>query len=384
MCAGENYLIPLTATTSVIDYYWYPFAIDFETFIKLRYGVENFTLFLETRKDILEHAVERIKDALKYGKVRSEPQVVELAVCGYHAARLLIAVLGDRWLASRYALAEAERSYERLQNEAPKTIEALAKILGVNLTYLVEPYREPIAIVNNVTIYRQYEYRIHFLEYVRIAQRLIGDPTWRPTNLPVRQGYVYLTKKQTTRLLKEAITTYIERSITSFHIELTSLPPVVKDYSETVRSLLSKYRKPKAIKTSNGKYFVKLPEGVILVEAFPPCMKDMYDALLRGENLSHHQRFAIATFMLNIGATIDQVVDLFKNVPDFNEKTTRYQVEHLAGLRGSQKRYLTYSCEKMRTLGLCRGDCGVRNPIVAYYKNASKLIKQSKKEEASS
>ena len=377
-------MIPLTATAGVVDYYWYPFAIDFETFIRLRYGVENFTLFLETRRDILEHAIERIKDALRHGEVKTEPQVVELAVCGYHAARLLIATLGDRWLASRYALAEAERSYKRLQNESPKTIEALAKILGVNLTYLAEPYREPIAVVNNVTIYRQYEFRIHFLDYVRVAQRLLGDPAWRPTNLPVMQGYVYLAKKQIARLLKEAITIYIERSITGFHIELATLPPLVKDYVETVKELLSKYRKPRIVKTGDKKYFVKLPEGMVLVEAFPPCMKDVYDALLRGENLSHHQRFAIATFMLNIGATVDQVVDLFRNVPDFNEKITRYQVEHLAGLRGSQKKYLTYSCEKMRTLGLCNGDCGVRNPIVAYYKNASKLVKQSREQGASS
>lgn len=376
-------MIPLTATAGVVDYYWYPFAIDFETFIRLRYGVEKFTLLLETRRDILEHAVERIKDALRYGEVKTEPQVVELAVCGYHAARLLIAALGDRWLASRYALAEAERSYKRLQNESPKTVEVLAKILGVNITCLAEPYREPIAIVNNVTIYRQYEFRIHFLDYVRVAQRLLGDPTWRPANLPVVQGYVYLAKKQVARLLKEAITIYIERSITGFHIELKTLPPLVKDYIETIKDLLSKHRKPKMVKTSGRKYFVKLPEGMVLIEAFPPCMKDVYDALLRGENLSHHQRFAIATFMLNIGATVDQVVDLFKNVPDFNEKTTRYQVEHLAGLRGSQKKYLTYSCEKMRTLGLCHGDCGVKNPIVAYYRNASKIVKQSRKQEAS-
>jgi len=376
-------LIPLTATAGVVDYYWYPFAIDFETFIRLRYGVEKFTLLLETRKDVLEHAVERIKDALRYGEVRTEPQVVELVVCGYHAARLLIAALADRWLASRYALAEAERSYKRLQNESPKTIEVLAKILGVNIAYLAEPYREPIAVVNNVTIYRQYEFRIHFLDYVRIAQRLLGDSTWRPTNLPIVQGYIYLAKKHIARLLKEAITIYIERSITSFRIESKNLPPPVKDYIETIKDLLSRHRKPKMVKTNGKKYFVKLPEGMVLVEAFPPCMKDVYDALLRGENLSHHQRFAIATFMLNIGATVDQVVDLFKNVPDFNEKTTRYQVEHLAGLRGSQKKYLTYSCEKMRTLGLCHGDCGVKNPIVAYYKNASKIVKQSRKQEAS-
>ncbi|MDW8011110.1 MAG: hypothetical protein RMH84_05920, partial [Sulfolobales archaeon] len=52
----------------------------------------------------------------------------------------------------------------------------------------------------------------------------------------------------------------------------------------------------------------------------------------------------------------------------------RYQVEHLAGLRGSGKRYRTYSCEKMKSLGLCVAECSTRTPL-QYYRRAVRELK---------
>jgi DNA primase large subunit len=54
--------------------------------------------------------------------------------------------------------------------------------------------------------------------------------------------------------------------------------------------------------------------------------------------------------------------------PDFNEKIARYQVEHIAGLRGSRTRYKPPSCQTMRSLGLCVEDgrlCPkwIKNPL---------------------
>jgi DNA primase large subunit len=70
--------------------------------------------------------------------------------------------------------------------------------------------------------------------------------------------------------------------------------------------------------------------------------------------------------MLAIGKQTDEVVELFKNAPDFNEKITRYQVEHLAGTKGSRVKYSVPSCEKLRNENLCFAteDCaGIINPV---------------------
>jgi DNA primase large subunit len=75
----------------------------------------------------------------------------------------------------------------------------------------------------------------------------------------------------------------------------------------------------------------------------------------------------------------EKIIDLFRASSDFNERMTRYQVEHIAGKRGSMTRYKPPKCDMSKTHGLCVGDdkaCrGVTHPL-AYY---SKAIRQQGK-----
>ena len=71
------------------------------------------------------------------------------------------------------------------------------------------------------------------------------------------------------------------------------------------------------------------------------------------------ENFAIASYMVNAGYGIDEVVDVFKDRSDFDEKIARYQVEHIAGLRGSRVKYKPPSCSRMKTYGLCIEDGGI-------------------------
>ena len=81
------------------------------------------------------------------------------------------------------------------------------------------------------------------------------------------------------------------------------------------------------------------------------------------------------TCVVNIGHGVDEVLALFRTSPDFNERVARYQVEHLAGLRGSRVKYLPYKCANMRSLGLCADPegrvCGrVSHPLQYYIRRA--------------
>ena len=82
-----------------------------------------------------------------------------------------------------------------------------------------------------------------------------------------------------------------------------------------------------------------------------PCIKHAIDVLERGENLPHSGRFMLATFLLARGQSVEQIAPLFKNAPDYNERITAYQLNHLAGSGGTQ--YSCPSCEKIRTQDLC-------------------------------
>jgi len=85
---------------------------------------------------------------------------------------------------------------------------------------------------------------------------------------------------------------------------------------------------------------------------FPPCITAILSNLRDGVNVPHSARFAVTAFLLNIGLTDAEIIEIYKNSPDFDEERTRYQVEHIAGDKG-RVRYTAPSCDTMRTYGSC-------------------------------
>lgn len=360
---------------AIIDLRLYPFLADPEEIATRKYGLSIYQV-IKLRPSIVENALKRVESAINRGRVPKPAPSVEEEVLSYYLASLSSSLVGDRWLISRLALSEAERAYSFMKDEPDEVIAAIARHVGLHsLVHRKALYREPVAIVRGVVVYNVFDFSMTFVEYVQVAKRLLGDPAWKPINMPVLRGLIYLKRDQVLRIVKEALTMFIENQVSSLSSEVPQeLSESLNKLIEKIKKVLSESRKPRF--TSRGKAVI--PKGVIVEEAFPPCIADLVERARRGENLSHHERFALATFMLNIGAEIESVVDLFRNMPDFNEKITRYQVEHLAGLRGSGKKYLVYSCEKMKTLGICKADCGTRSPLQAYYRNLKKIVRNEK------
>ena len=90
----------------------------------------------------------------------------------------------------------------------------------------------------------------------------------------------------------------------------------------------------------------------------PPCIEKLLDQLKKHENLNHQARWTLAVYLTNRGMTIEKIFSLYSNLPDFNEKTTRYQLEHI------QKRgYTTPACSTMLTYGLCCANCRIGSPL---------------------
>jgi DNA primase large subunit len=78
----------------------------------------------------------------------------------------------------------------------------------------------------------------------------------------------------------------------------------------------------------------------------------------RGEHLFHSERVLLANFMNHAGIDEDEVVHLFRTMPDFDEAYTRYQVSYSA--RG---KYKPANCAKLKAAAMCPVDCGLANPI---------------------
>jgi DNA primase large subunit len=90
-------------------------------------------------------------------------------------------------------------------------------------------------------------------------------------------------------------------------------------------------------------------------------------------------RFALTSFLLNIGMNVEGIIGLFRVSPDFDEERTRYQVMHIQGATGTV--YKSPSCDTMVTYGNCVGKehlCErISHPLGYYRKKAWILSKNS-------
>lgn len=359
----------ITSIRKLSLYVKYPFITSFNEYIKRTYvGYVPITYLLEhSKQDHIERAVSRVRSALKNLKyVPTTSEEVELS--SFYIGLVLASALG-RWYLYKYVDAEAKRSYEYLLGDSEENIIKVANVFGIQLEFLGGPHDmcgERIVIgydaITSKPVVYCLQFRVPVTTYLTGISKLTTEPKWKLVNQYVKRGYVYLGKKEVSRLLQEFIKYRL----------LSSVPDLSNVKLEgKINDVISKLREELPIQTSDvDKSYEpssKVP-GQVVEDAYPPCIKNIIEALRRNESLAHHQRFALAVYLINIGVDVEQVVDFFRHAPDFNEKMTRYQVEHLAGLRGSKKKYSMYSCDKMKSLGMCVAECGVKNPLTYYKK----------------
>jgi hypothetical protein len=73
-----------------------------------------------------------------------------------------------------------------------------------------------------------------------------------------------------------------------------------------------------------------------------PIIQELIDKAKEGCNLEHCERFAILLEMINKGYTDEQIHEVFKAMPDYNEKKTQYFIDY-----ARRKGYKPYSTKKL-------------------------------------
>jgi DNA primase large subunit len=297
---------------------------------------------------ILNRAVERVTSALldasTYVKVhpRDEPRENEIEVFSFPIAVMLVAASEDSLIKSRYSLAEAKRASELLKEEEKEKLLEVANNFNWNLR-LVD--RGP------------YVFALRFPVFLKNATGF-HDKGWKLVNHLLIGGEVFLTVREVSRLLEEEVRRYIEGKLDT---KVKSLPAEIMARVNQLRQLAAEKREEIQ--------FEEMPKRVVM-EAFPPCIKGVYDRVADGRPASHMGRFALTSFLLGIGMSVEDVFKFFRSVSDFNERMTRYQVEHIAGTRGSGTKYTPPNCSTLQTHGICISpapECkGAVNPLVCY------------------
>lgn len=304
--------------------------------------------------NVVERAEERVEEAILYTLVSRRQRNEEVEILSFPVATMLVVATENSFIKKRYALAEAKQVYADLSLEPKEKIMAIAENFGWKL-------------VANDRADMPCEFSLSFVDYVRNTSSM-HEGKWKLVNRLLGKGNVYLTKSETARLLCEEIRKHIEERLQVR--EQPIFPATIAEIAEKIKKLsLEKIGKAE---------MEGFPKEMVQT-AFPPCINALYQAFTSGRHLSHVGRFTLTSFLVNVEMSPAKVIELFRNFSDFSEKMTRYQVEHIAGEKGSRTSYLPPKCDTLKTHGICvnpDGLCeGIRHPL-AYYRRKLRFARK--------
>lgn len=334
---------------------YYPFTSEASAYVgNLGISLESL-LNSRAYRAARARGIERVKEALE-GEIKKSPVSGEAQVLSellsYPFARMLVACVDDQLFTRRYALAEAKAAYTFLRNENPDFLLEFGDDFGIS--------------ADSQDSY----FSMHFTDYIRFSNSL-KDPSWKLTNRQLRAGKIKITKEEFSRLLEEAVRERIEQSF-----PVPEIPPEVSSFcSPYAAEIKDKFEVQK-------KKFGSTDFGAVKPELFPPCIAYALANVQGGVNLAHSMRFAMTSFLLNVGMSVDEILNLFNISPDFNAEKTLYQIEHIAGATGNT--YKPPACDTMRTYGNCVGKdrlCEKISHPLGYYEKKV-FIKNKEREEA--
>lgn len=323
----------------------YPFLTDAGEYLKDKgFSLNQFGTDPDLKLSV-EKAFHRIQVATE-GQVyksdlidgqASKPFVLEREVFSFLLAIVLIKLTGMSTLIKRFALAEARRAERYLEkdlgNASDKSRIDLATRIIFDL-FEIQVVKQDDFFVISISDYLKHSTTFHERE-------------WKLINRHVERGKVFLSPHETVRLIRAELGRYISSKITN-----SPSPPMIPGLESFVEKLTSLSKKYTTFTVTTGEY--------------PPCVKHAIEILEKGENLPHSGRFMLATFLLAKGQSVSQIAPLFKNAPDYNERVTLYQLNHLAGSSGGGTQYSCPSCEKLKTQDLCfaTSECdNIINPL---------------------
>ncbi|MEM4296668.1 MAG: hypothetical protein QXI89_00015 [Candidatus Anstonellales archaeon] len=259
--------------------------------------------------DDLELAYKRLASIMK-GEKSISTLPTDIFTKVFRAERAIIKEANNAYITNRVAIAYAKAIYESLDEK-----EAM----------------EFCKLFNMVVEKKQGIYYVDLKSYVN---NMPSSQDYKLFYLHVSDGFVQLDEKKFFRFLQEAIRAKLSLIYEQERDERA------KEFAEQLKEFIPK---PK-VKFNFEK---------------PPCIESILTQLYAHENLSHYSRWVLAVYLINTGMQTDEIKKLYENLPDYNEKITTYQLEHI-----KRRQYKMPSCEKMLMYGLRKEECPCNKGLI--------------------
>ena len=193
-------------------------------------------------------------------------------------------------------------------------------------------------------------FRIALGTFVMHTSRLSGY-RYRLVYQSIHHGIVYTDRESAVKVIREA---FVRKAFEAYAtIDKEDTAKFLYPLSDNIQEIVEK------LKNSGIKKDIDL--GEVDFTIFPPCIKEYISQMRDGVNLPHMARFTMVSFLHKIGMDNDGIIGLFKTAPDFNERLTTYQVNHVTGGISSTE-YSPPKCSVLQSNHLCyKGDDPICN-----------------------
>ena len=303
---------------------------------------------LPSEKPVFDRAQKRVEKAILEVNTGEPTRDKRAEISSFAAALILVIATKNSWIKKRYALAVAKTAHAQLLGEKKEKIFAVARDFDWDITE--GSFGK--------------DFRVGFGFYLKNAAHMLGSD-WKLVNQIMDKGMVYLNKDKAVRLLQEEIKNRVEKRLDVS--EIKNLPVEITAIAEELTKLAQAIM---------GQEIEEMPK-VVIQAAFPPCINSLYADAAQAHHLSHIGRFTLTSFLVNIGMTPEGLDEMFKTFSDYNERLTRYQIEHIAGERGSGTKYTCPQCSVLQTHGVCKNRDDLCRWIyhpLGYYKRKQKTM----------
>lgn len=302
--------------------------------------------------DIQRRAMERIIESIEGKEIQDHTELGtndRSELLSYPVARFMVAAVGDTNLIKWFSHHEGVRGKHYLDKEPPENLLSIGGELGMKAlerpSGLEPEKRSRAAVVKGVRPAgdqmqgERRSYWVRFSDYLP-PKRNISGPEWDLINQRLVKGYVELNRTSYLRLAQELIRSRVEEGL---H-QKVEMPrnKVLRDMIKEVKFKVETRRKR----------YAPTELGRLTVTRMPPCMRQILGMSQAGENLPHHARFALVTFLHSVGQSPEEIFKVFAAAPDFKEDIVRYQIEHITGSTSATNYYVP-NCDTMKSGGIC-------------------------------
>lgn len=302
----------------------------------------------------------KVRSVLRKPSLDTE-EYTKILLSSYPAARIIVSIINDSRVTAGYASGEAKAAKERITSRGEEVSidkKYVFEEFGIDITKttlekrFLESASQAWLHENKEDVKRENEFQKTFSEifprrfddsknlYRTVKNRGLGEPDTQLRKMSVSEysneaemisgeewplyvsdvsgGSVFISPDHVGTILEQNIFERVKRGL-----PMSIAEEIVEAFGAYVE------RAEDRIDDSRFSYEIDRVEPGL----FPPLVETLIERTRTGENLEHMERFTVASFLITIGMSDDEIVDMLgvsrENVPDFAEETTREQLEHI-------------------------------------------------------